>query len=174
MFRNIWKNIFNLKNSKTELFSETEAGLHPVIPNFFIVGAPKCGTTALSEYLREHPNVFMCSPKEPKYFDFDFNYPIEWTEKSYLNLYSKADPKRHHAIGEASVTYHYSECAISRILKLNPESKFIIMLRNPVDLVRSWHAQEIFTGQENISDFEKGLARRRGEEAGTRCSVCLP
>jgi len=37
-------------------------------PNFFIVGAPRCGTTALSEYLRGHPNVFMCHPKEPFYF----------------------------------------------------------------------------------------------------------
>jgi hypothetical protein len=34
-------------------------------PNFFIVGAPKCGTTALSEYLRSHPDVFFSSPKEP-------------------------------------------------------------------------------------------------------------
>ena len=42
------------------------------IPNFFIVGAPKCGTTALYEYLSSHPDVFLCDPKEPNYFSCDF------------------------------------------------------------------------------------------------------
>ena len=42
-------------------------------PNFFIVGAPKCGTTSLDEYLRQHPNVFISRPKEPHYFSTDLN-----------------------------------------------------------------------------------------------------
>ena len=42
-----------------------------MLPDFFIVGAPKCGTTAISEYLRTHPRIFMCKPKEPHYFALD-------------------------------------------------------------------------------------------------------
>ena len=52
-------------------------------PNFFIIGAPKCGTTALSRYLSQHPNIFMSDPKEPHYFCDDFKYGnYEWYEPS--------------------------------------------------------------------------------------------
>ena len=60
-------------------------------PNLFIVGAPKCGTTALSEYLRQHPNVFMTNPKEPNFFadDMPKRY-IAKTIDDYISLYSKS------------------------------------------------------------------------------------
>ena len=71
-------------------------------PNFFIVGAPKCGTTALSEYLREHPQVFMSRPKEPHHFATDMpRYRFTKNEADYLDLFSGADDS-HTAIGEAS------------------------------------------------------------------------
>ena len=60
-------------------------------PNFFIVGAPKCGTTALSEYLREHPNAFLCQPKEPHYFATDFpTHRYVTKEEAYLKLFREA------------------------------------------------------------------------------------
>jgi len=124
------------------------------IPNFFIIGAPKCGTTALSEYLKENPNVFMSTPKEPKYFDLDLSYPVKIDKEAYLDLFSKADPSVHKAIGEGSTSYLFSQRAVAEILKFNPEAKFIVMLRNPVELVQGWHNQCIIAGQEDILDFE--------------------
>ncbi|NJO14781.1 MAG: sulfotransferase [Thioploca sp.] len=59
-------------------------------PNFFIVGAPKCGTTALSEYLSSHPNVFMSYPKEPHYFSTDMpNKRSSSSLEDYLQLFKK-------------------------------------------------------------------------------------
>ncbi|MEK7795603.1 MAG: sulfotransferase, partial [Candidatus Hydrogenedentota bacterium] len=74
-------------------------------PNFIIVGAPKCGTTALSEYLRAHPNVFVSDPKEPHYFAEDFDLlRITKTEAAYHQLFAKATSE-HAAVGEASTGY---------------------------------------------------------------------
>ncbi|MGB3639413.1 MAG: sulfotransferase [Rivularia sp. (in: cyanobacteria)] len=72
-------------------------------PNFFIVGAPRCGTTALSEYLRSHPNIYVSQPKEPHYFAADLdNCRFTKTLEEYLSLFKFADSS-HMAIGEASV-----------------------------------------------------------------------
>jgi len=124
-------------------------------PNFFIVGAPKCGTTALSEYLREHPNVFMCTPKEPHYFATDMpKYRVVNTEKEYLALFDEVTPD-HLAIGEASVWYLYSKEAIKNIKKYNANSKIIVMLRNPVDLIYSMHSQSLYSMNEDEKDFQR-------------------
>ena len=107
------------------------------IPNFFIVGAPKCGTTALCEYLKYHPNVFMSTPKEPHYFAEDFErYRHVKTEDKYLALFGDCND-RHLMIGEASVFYLRSTRAVSLIRDFNPDAKIIVMLRNPVDMVYS-------------------------------------
>ncbi len=137
-------------------------------PNFFILGAPKCGTTAMSEYLREHPNIFMSHPKEPKYFDRDLAYYLRWTPKTYLDLFSAADPRKHLAAGEASVTYLYSHRAVEGILEFNPDAKFIVMLRDPVELVRSWHSQQVYTGQEDLVDFERAWRAQGDRKSGAQ------
>jgi hypothetical protein len=126
-------------------------------PNFFIIGAPKCGTTALSEYLREHPNVFMSNPKEPNYFCKDFFKHIKGgirTESAYLDLFKNVGPN-HIAVGEASVWYLYSQCAVSNIRDFNPNVRLIAMLRNPVDLIYSLHSQFLFNQTETETDFIK-------------------
>jgi hypothetical protein len=107
-------------------------------PNFFIIGAPKCGTTALSEYLRSHPNIFFSTPKEPGFFGQDYplrTRAIKSTQK-YLNLFKKVSPT-HIAIGEGSTRYFFSKSAIKEILAFNPCAKFIVMLRNPIDMFLS-------------------------------------
>ena len=82
------------------------------IPNFFIVGAPKCGTTALYEYLRAHPNVFMPELKEPHFFAKDLGgYPRIKTLEAYRELF-EARAAQHLAVGEASVYYLRSAVAI--------------------------------------------------------------
>ncbi len=125
------------------------------IPNFFIVGAPKAGTTALYEYLRTHPNIFMPDAKEPHFFAKDFkNYPSIKSKKEYFDLF-KNSTKEHLAIGEASVWYLYSEVALKLIYEFNSGAKIIAMLRNPVDLSHAMHSQALYNYNENEPDFEK-------------------
>ncbi|MGD9695979.1 MAG: sulfotransferase domain-containing protein [Thermoleophilia bacterium] len=148
---------------------------HP--PNFFIVGAPKCGTTALSEYLRDHPRVFMSQPKEPHFFcsDFDYYYaPGRRGEDHYLALFDGAD-ERHLAVGEASVWYLFSEDAARNIAAFDPAARIVVMVRNPVDLVPSLHSQLLYTLDEDEPDlaraWELQRARARGEHVPATARV---
>lgn len=119
------------------------------------MGAPKCGTTSLSEYLKEHPNVFISSPKEPHYFASDMvNYRGLKKSKDYFNLFSDAT-NEHLAIGEASVWYLYSKKAIENIYMYNKDAKIIVMLRKPVDMVYSMHSQHLNSQGEDEEDFKK-------------------
>jgi len=142
-------------------------------PNFFIVGAPKCGTTALSYYLRQHPQIFFCSPKEPHYFATEFpGYRAVTSEADYLGLFGAAEPY-HKAIGEGSVYYLYSGLALERIRRFNPDARVIVMLRNPVDLVYSLHAQLLYSRNESERDFARAWAlqgdRAHGRHLPRRC-----
>lgn len=122
-------------------------------PNFFIVGAPKCGTTALGEYLKTHPSIFMSTPKEPHFFSEDFpRYRRVKTLPDYEALFSGAD-KTQTMIGEASVFYLRSETALNLIHQYNSEARVIVMLRKPVDMVYSLHSQLLLSGDENVQDF---------------------
>lgn len=142
-------------------------------PNFFIIGAPKCGTTALSEYLREHPQVFMTDPKEPCFFCEDFPSRQKFTSESeYLELFRDADA-RHKAVGEASVHYLRSQVAVPAIEARFPSAKYIVMLRNPVDFLPSFHSQMLRNLTEDVEDFEAAWAltalRRKGERVPKGC-----
>jgi hypothetical protein len=144
-----------------------------VKPNFFIIGAPKCGTTALSEYLRDHPNIYISEPKEPHYFTFDFEqYRITKTIEEYLNLFSDTTAE-HTAIGEGSVFYLYSSVALKKIYEFDPDAKIIVMLRNPVDLVYSFHSQLLYSADENEKNFEKAWRlqsiRQQGKQIPRQC-----
>jgi len=142
-------------------------------PNFFIIGAPKSGTTALSEYLGLHPNAFFSHPKEPEYFADDFAGRVITKERDYLQLFREADSSRHWAVGEGSVLYLFSKVAVPNILQFQPNAKFIVMLRNPADLVVSLHAQLLVEGNENLSSFIDAWnaegARRRGKRIPLGC-----
>ena len=145
------------------------------IPNLFIVGAPKCGTTALHEYLKQHPEIYMSEIKEPLYFAKDFiNEGIKFhgkqifgekNLKDYLKLFDKATNQK--IIGESSVWYFTSKIAAKEIYNFNQKAKIIIMLRNPVDLLYSIHSQFVYDGDEKIIDFTKALniepLRREGK-----------
>ncbi len=136
-------------------------------PNFFIIGAPKCGTTALYKYLREHPNIFMSSIKEPYYFAFDLPRGDIYKLEDYLSLFSGACSMQHKAVGEATPQYMVSKCAVPEILNFNPEAKFIAMLRNPIDIVYSLYYDRLSWLTENES-FEEAwraeLKRKRGKQ----------
>lgn len=135
-------------------------------PNFFIVGAPKCATSALYQNLRLHPDIFMAQPKEVNFFSTDLVSPHFLTsEEKYLDLFASATTQKR--LGEASVWYLYSKEAAERIKQFNPDAKIIAMVRNPVDMIYSYHSQRIWNGTEDISDFKKAVAaipsRMQGE-----------
>jgi len=135
-------------------------------PNFFIVGAPKSGTTALSVYLREHDKIFFTTPKEPCFFSQDFPGQREvTTEQEYLDLYSQAT-EEHIAVGEGSVWYLYSEVAIENLHKFNSEAKIIVMLRNPVEQVYSMHQELYARRYETESDFQKAWSMQAERKQG--------
>ena len=126
----------------------------PRSPTFFIVGAPKCGTTALYEYLRPHPNIFMPEIKEPHFFARDLGtYPRIQQLDDYFGLFAPAT-ERHLQLGEASVYYLRSTVAIPAIREFNPDAKLIAMFRNPVDMVYSLHSQLLHVSEEIVADFE--------------------
>jgi hypothetical protein len=145
------------------------------IPNFFIVGAPKCGTTAMYEYLKQHPQIFLSPVKEPYYFGSDLDYLNlqRPTEDEYLALFSDVAIEK--AIGEASITYLVSEQAAEEIKAFNPYAKIIIMLRNPVEMMYSMHSQALFTQVENEENFEKALSleqfRKQGQHIPLKTTI---
>ncbi len=142
-------------------------------PNFFIAGIPKCGTTALFDYLWQHPNIW-CSPvKEPNYFATD--YPAlrgPQNDAEYNRLFAGAGPE-HLARGEASVLYFYSRTALPLVRERYPAARLIIMIRNPVDMVYSYHSQMLTTLNECEPDFERAWRlqgeRRQGRSLPARC-----
>lgn len=138
-------------------------------PDFFIVGAGKSGTTALYEYLRAHPRIFMSDVKEPRYFADDMPGLLNRvaTEEPYLSLFDRAE-KSHLAVGEASPQYLYSATAIRNIRAFNAASKLIVMLRNPIDLSHAAHAECLYWGVEYEQDFEKAWRLQPLRRAG-RC-----
>lgn len=138
-------------------------------PNFFISGAPRCGTTALYTYLSEHPNIFMSRVKELNYFATDFpnvqkvafNAP-----KDYLKVFADAEA-RHIAIGEASPFYLFSEVAFENMHAFDSDAKIILSLRNPVEFIQSYHRLNLSLLREDEPDLAKAWdlqdARRQGQ-----------
>ncbi len=136
-------------------------------PDFFIVGAPKCGTTSLYAYLASHPQVFMPENKEPCFLAKDFScslYPQ--TEEDYLKMFVGAEA--HQKMGEATSTYLYSRTAAEHIKRFNPEAKIIVLLRDPVEMIQALHQQRLFEGAENIQEFEAALEAEAERSKGQR------
>jgi len=106
-------------------------------PDFFLVGAPRSGTTALYTYLKSHPEIFMSPIKETQFFAADLlgeHRPIRtWAE--YLNCFSGAQSEKR--IGEASALYLSSRSAPAAIKAFCATARIIVILRNPVDMMYS-------------------------------------
>jgi hypothetical protein len=136
-------------------------------PDFFIVGAPKCGTTAMQEYLRQHPDIFMPEVKESHYFATDLLPPDDYYRSftNYLAIFK--DARNEKIVGESSVFYLYSKFAAKNIYAFNKQAKIIIMIRNPVEWLESYHSQLVYNGDEDILDLSKALKaeerRKKGE-----------
>lgn len=123
-------------------------------PNFFIVGAPKCGTTAVNDYLAKHPDIFM-APKELHFFGKDLKTRVKLSEEEYQSAFKDASDKK--IRGEASVWYLYSKTAAKEIKEYSQAAKILIMLRDPIEVLHSLHSQHLYDGNEDITDFETAI-----------------
>ncbi|HNQ12125.1 MAG TPA: sulfotransferase [Bacteroidia bacterium] len=151
------------------------------LPNFFIVGAAKCGTTSLYHYLKKHPEVYLSPIKEPNHFcsdidpeEFSQQYKdIEKRKRLDLETYTQGDMKRevwgyfvqdwnHYtklfknvknekAVGEISNTYLFSNVAAKNIKEKIPNAKIIAMLRNPADRIYSHYMANLRDGKTFLS-----------------------
>ncbi len=134
-------------------------------PNFFIVGAPRCGTTSLYRMLQGHRQVFMPEHKEPYFFTPDRRRKVR-TEEEYLALFAGAGPQ-HAAIGEASAGYIFTPAALEGLRAFAPDARVVAMLREPVELVRSFHRFLCERGEEDEADLETAW-KLQDERAGGR------
>jgi len=142
-------------------------------PDFFLVGAPRCGTTTMSKFLRWHPKICFSDPKETFFFArASTSSAIVDLEKEYLERYFDYDPQRHLRVGEGSVSYLYDRGALELIDSLNPHAKFIAMIRNPMEMVPSFHFRMLYILEEEEQSFERAWnlweARARGEQLPRR------
>ncbi|HEX8655184.1 MAG TPA: sulfotransferase domain-containing protein [Allosphingosinicella sp.] len=142
-------------------------------PEFFIAGAQKCGTTALYSYLRTHPRIALPARKEPYFWSTDFHPRGAVTDAAeYARLWdgAAADALR----GEATPAYTRSAVAIPNILRERPDARFILLIRNPVAMAASLHAQLVFSQDEDVPDFEEAWrlqpVRRSGKHVPARCA----
>ncbi len=142
------------------------------IPDFFIVGHPKCGTTALYEMLRRHPQIYMPDCKEPWFFAPELHVRTpprpEGTPtklEDYLSLFDAARPEQR--AGEATAHYLWSRTAASAIAQVQPAARIIALLREPASFLHSLHLQFLETYVETEGDLRSALAleddRRQGK-----------
>jgi hypothetical protein len=140
------------------------------LPDFFIVGHPKSGTTALYEMLRQHPQIYMPDVKEPSFFvpeilGRDRTLGRARTLDYYLRLFEAAEPQQR--AGEASPTYLWSSHAAERIGALRPDARIIAILREPASYLRSLHLELLRINAETEKHLGDAIAlepiRREGK-----------
>lgn len=146
---------------------------YPWMPDFFIVGAMKSGTTTLHDVLAQHPGIFVPDPEifffdiddfrlHAPFFihdgrnwrDFDFERDFERNLEWYASFFRRA--RAGQVIGEDSTTYFASEQAPERIKRLNPDARIVVMLRDPAERTYSAYWHFVRFGRA-FFDFERSL-----------------
>jgi hypothetical protein len=148
------------------------------LPDFFVAGAPKAGTTALHVALSRHPGLYMSPVKEPKFFLTDGPPPTQggpgdvrtyrehiWRRAEYEALFEAAPAGQ--LRGESTPFYLYSHDAQRRIRALLPDARLIVVLRDPVERAHSNWAHLWSAGLDPVADFVRACdAEERRSEAG--------
>jgi hypothetical protein len=144
------------------------------IPDFFIVGHHKSGTTALYRMLKLHPQIYLPELKEPRFLASDmrsrFRYPREphhpETMEEYLSLF--ADASSQQRVGEASATYLWSHTAAARIAELQPNARIIAIFREPAAFLHSLHLTFLRAHVESQKNLEKAMSLETARREGRR------
>lgn len=124
------------------------------LPNLYILGSPKCGTTALAKWLGGHSMIHAPKVKEPHHFSSE--YCLTPDRNAYLANYR--DWCNELWAIDASVWQLYSPNAVPNILRERDDARFILMLRNPMQMIPSMHSQQVFNGNELEMHLGKALA----------------
>jgi hypothetical protein len=151
----------------------------PRVPDFFIVGQTKSGTTALCEMLKRHPQIYMPNAKDTLFLASDLRARFRPSKSdafpetldAYLSLFSAARPEQR--VGEATAAYLWSRSAAGRIADLQPSARIIAIFREPASFLRSLHLQMLQNHIETKKDLRRAIsledARRRGKRIPRRC-----
>ncbi len=122
-----------------------------ILPNFFIAGAMRSGTTSLTRYLDAHPEVFVARQKEIHYFDLNYPKGIDWYREHFSTVGGES------AIGDATPSYMYLDYAVVRMAQAVPAARIIAILRNPVDRAYSHYQLRRAVGAEQLT-FTEAIA----------------
>jgi len=158
-------------SAETQVFSSDKLQR---MPEFFVVGHHKCGTSALYEMLRRHPQIFMPEVKETWYFSPELRSvekrkrPAERPEtlEQYLALFDAARPDQRR--GENSPAYLLSHDAARRIREAQPHARIIAILREPASFLHSFHMQCMRNHVETERDFGAAIALEPERREGRR------
>lgn len=142
-------------------------------PDLYIVGAPRSGTTWMYLALARHPGIFAPQLKEPHFFARDLDsgsyldslYFVRETH-DYLALFR--DARLDQLVGEGSTSYLFSKVAAQSIAAVRPDARIIMMLRDPVEMIHSFHARRVYSGSEDLVRFEDALAAEEARRDGRR------
>jgi hypothetical protein len=143
------------------------------VPDFFIVGHEKCGTTALDLMLKSHPGIYLPDAKEQRFFAPELrgvkagrDAARPHTFERYLMVFAEAGEDQ--LVGDASPQYLRSRGAAQRIADVRPDAKIIAILREPASFLRSYHMQWVQNNVESERSFRKALALEPERRAGRR------
>lgn len=144
-----------------------------------VVGAPRCGTTTLARLLESHPDIAFSSVKEPHFFalhdlgDLDDAELRETVADAYLARYFPEIPADAKLIAEGSVSYLYAPERLLPLLRLWPDAKFVIAVRDPFEVIPSLHQRLLYQGDETVTDLEEAWRligeRRNGRKVPRTC-----
>lgn len=136
-------------------------------PCVFVAGAPRCGTTAISKALSRNPLISFSKPKETHFL---LAPPDGLSDDElrglYLMRYHPNLSADHRVVGDGSVSYLYTPEAIERALHFDPRAKFIVMVRDPVAMLESYHSRLLFMLDEDVTDFARAWALQERRAAG--------
>lgn len=133
------------------------------LPDTYLIGAPKAGTTSLADWLAQHPQVYFSVPKEPYFWAADYprqraKYGFDARE-AYDALFTAPAAQTAQVVAEGSTTYLYSDVAVPDILAAGGEPRFVVVVRAPADLLVSYHRTQLVALNEDEADFATAWRR---------------
>lgn len=133
-----------------------------VLPNFIIIGAQKCGTTSLFDYMSRHPQIARAFEKEVRFFDLNYDKGLNWYRSHFPTVqrmfFDKYLLRRNIVTGEATPDDLWDPRSAKRVHDVLPDTKLIVLLRNPIDRAYFHYHHEVRLGREDIS-FERAIHR---------------
>lgn len=143
-----------------------------LMPDFLIIGGQRCGTSSLYFYLTDHPYIAPPYTKELHFFDANYAKGLHWYRAQFPTAlekyYTQHVRKQGFVTGEASPSYLFHPLAPTRISKLMPNVKLIVLLRNPIDRAYSQHWLNVKANGIEPLSFKEAIAAEPERIAGER------